>query len=294
MQVKVLVTGATGFIGKYLLRELRVLKDCEVYAVMRQRKSPKGLCEIERFHDDVAGRSNVNWIVCDLINQKQCEEQLPKKVDVVFHLAAQQPNDDELTLKDYLDGNLLATINLFHTITPLTPIIYASTLADYSFYALSKRLTEKYLLELIPNTNAMVLKFPTVLGLEHRGFCHYLYAQAKLNEPITIYHNPYVNNKKRHVIHVSDAVRALLGIAKAPIGYLGRNRTICAEGGLLLKDYARYFVEKLRSKSEIKLSKARNPTIEGAYPMQLDLFNPLGVLETLDLYVAEMEAKDKT
>ena len=74
---KVIVTGANGFIGRYLLRELSNL-DYEIFAVVRNKYS-----NIDSIKD-----LDVNLVYCDLNEIFKLEELIPKdNYDSFFHLA---------------------------------------------------------------------------------------------------------------------------------------------------------------------------------------------------------------
>jgi nucleoside-diphosphate-sugar epimerase len=72
--MKVLVTGASGFVGRFVVRELVRLK-AEVFALSRRRPDPV-VC------------AGANWVPCDLLDATSAERALGKiKPDIVVHLA---------------------------------------------------------------------------------------------------------------------------------------------------------------------------------------------------------------
>lgn len=92
--MKILVTGATGFIGSYLIEQLSASH--EVYAIARQPLYT----------------SNIHWIAQDL-TQHLDQSKLPSQVDVVVHLAQSQHfREFPEQAKDIYDVNLHSTFSL--------------------------------------------------------------------------------------------------------------------------------------------------------------------------------------
>lgn len=75
---KVVVTGANGFVGSHLVKEL-INKGIEVLAIIRNEKSNI---------DNIAFLPKVRIIYCDLIDFQTLDEKIPDRdVDVFYHLA---------------------------------------------------------------------------------------------------------------------------------------------------------------------------------------------------------------
>jgi|ERR1051326_8367154 dihydroflavonol-4-reductase len=92
--MKILITGATGFIGQHLLEELKD-DDVEINIISR-KKNPKFWCEhnkLEIFNGDVSQKASMN--------------QSFKNVDVLINLAAELKNNDK-----YESTNIGGTKNL--------------------------------------------------------------------------------------------------------------------------------------------------------------------------------------
>jgi UDP-glucose 4-epimerase len=112
--MKVLVTGASGFIGKHLVRKLLDRGD-EVLCVSREAKCPS-----QTF--------NVN-----LSNARDLDK-LPSDIDCIFHLAAYAPIPcEEGDPRVHLLNNTLATLNIieYSRERGIENIVYASTMMVY-------------------------------------------------------------------------------------------------------------------------------------------------------------------
>jgi UDP-glucose 4-epimerase len=112
--MKVLVTGATGFIGKHLVQKL-MEKEEEVLCVSRQTSRLP------------------HTVYADLTKKKDLDR-LPSDVDCIFHLAAYAPipdTEDDPSL--HLFNNTLATLNILEYAKErgIENVIYASTMMVY-------------------------------------------------------------------------------------------------------------------------------------------------------------------
>ena len=95
--MNVLVTGATGFIGKYLVEELSKDKKYIIYCQVRNSEKAKALLPfgVHLIYSDITDTSFINKI-------------LPYKIDVIFHCAAYVGNQNR---------NLLYKVNVLGTKT---------------------------------------------------------------------------------------------------------------------------------------------------------------------------------
>lgn len=99
---KVLVTGATGFIGKWVVREL-IRQDIEVIAIIREGSSE---------HDALAGY-DVRVVACNLGNYNRLPELIEDRdVDTVYHFAWQGVSDADCRNSDIQLDNVRATLEL--------------------------------------------------------------------------------------------------------------------------------------------------------------------------------------
>lgn len=99
---KALVTGATGFIGRFLVREL-INQDVEVIAVVREgSKSISSLSNI-----------NVRVVECDITNYRSLANKvMDRDIDAVFHIAWQGISDMDARNQDVQLQNLKSTLEL--------------------------------------------------------------------------------------------------------------------------------------------------------------------------------------
>jgi UDP-glucose 4-epimerase len=118
--MKVLITGATGFIGSHLLESLK--KDTTVvaiYTTSRNRDIPLSSRHTHHFKVDLANQSEVAQLfsVC--------------QPDVIYHLAANPvPRLDPKNINAHL-RDISATHNLVHYSPEDCKIVYASTIVVY-------------------------------------------------------------------------------------------------------------------------------------------------------------------
>lgn len=98
---KAIVTGATGFIGKFLVREL-LKQNVKVYAV--NRPSSKN---IDSLPDDVQS------VECELKDIKKIADLIKDRdIDCVFHIAWQGVSDEEAKNQEVQIQNLVSTLDL--------------------------------------------------------------------------------------------------------------------------------------------------------------------------------------
>jgi nucleoside-diphosphate-sugar epimerase len=117
--MKILVTGATGFIGKCLVEELLALQH-EIYAVVRPSSNRQGLIE-----------KGVKLIEADLADEKCLEILAQYPVDVVYHCAGLVEDKD---LQRLYKANVAATDHICAYAQKLrvNRIIYVSSVATVS------------------------------------------------------------------------------------------------------------------------------------------------------------------
>jgi UDP-glucose 4-epimerase len=117
--VKIGITGATGFLGSYLLKYLVSLKKYELYSLSRTISSEK----IKNF-------DSVVWIEGDLSSNKICAD-FVKNLDLIIHLAhTNTPLTSNRDVSSDTLLNLVPTLNLLQAVRDYgaSPhIIYASS-----------------------------------------------------------------------------------------------------------------------------------------------------------------------
>lgn len=99
---KAIVTGATGFIGKFLVREL-VKQNVEVIAVVRS--GSKNISNINNL--------NIQIIECNIVNYNDLPNKInDRDIDAAFHIAWQGVSDDDARNEQIQLQNLKSTLDL--------------------------------------------------------------------------------------------------------------------------------------------------------------------------------------
>lgn len=185
--MNIAITGATGFLGKHLIEELRI-KNLN-YSILDRKKHD--LLKPETLKDLIIGR------------------------DIVIHLAG-------INIGPYnkiLNINVLGTLGLLDAMIKYSPnskIIFASTFQVYvpqSLYGLSKKFAEdiiKYYVFMY-KIKASILRLTNIYGPGCKPFYNSVIAtfidQIKQNTPILIYGN---GNRKRDYLYVRDVADAIV------------------------------------------------------------------------------------
>ena len=191
--MKVLVTGAKGFIGKNLVTALKNILD---------KKDKTRNFEIEEVYE------------FDIDTDIKLLDEYCFKCDFVFHLAGVNRPKDE---KEYLEGNFGFTSVLLDTLkknkNTCPVMISSSTQAELDNpYGISKKKGEELLFEYSNVTGAKVLvyRFPNVFGMgcrpNYNSFVTTMCYNIANNLPITI------NNRDTllTLVYVGDIVEELL------------------------------------------------------------------------------------
>jgi UDP-glucuronate 4-epimerase len=106
--MKVLVTGAAGFIGSHTAERLKALGH-EVIGV--DNFSPYYSLELKQLNADALKAKGISIVDHDL-REFNLASVLPTNIDYVFHYAAQPGISSTSTFEDYLSNNIIATKNL--------------------------------------------------------------------------------------------------------------------------------------------------------------------------------------
>lgn len=128
---KALVTGATGFIGKYVVREL-IKNNVEVIAVVRENTARR----------DVLNGLGVRIVECNLKQIERIKDLVKDRdIDIVYHFAWQGISDDDIKSQDIQIQNIESTLNLIKTANDMgiKRFIGAGSLHEIeSFYDMKK------------------------------------------------------------------------------------------------------------------------------------------------------------
>lgn len=185
--MNIVITGATGFLGKHLVEELRT-KNLK-YSIFDRKK-----------HNLLKPDT-----LADLIKDK----------DIIIHLAGINIG----THHKIMSVNVLGTLMLLEAMVKYAPhskIIFASTFQVYlqdSLYGLSKKFAEdiiKYYVSM-HKIKASILRLTNIYGPGCKPFYNSVIAtfidEIKHNKPIFIYGD---DTRKRDYLYVEDAVDAIV------------------------------------------------------------------------------------
>lgn len=135
---KILITGATGFVGANLLRKLSDSKN-DIHIIIR---STSNLWRI----NDFIGK--VNTHVCDLNNRESVEELLLKiKPQIIFHLAVYGGYQFQKESLKIINTNLIGTINLLDACCKIGFEYFINTGSSSEYGLKNKPMSENDLLE---------------------------------------------------------------------------------------------------------------------------------------------------
>lgn len=220
---KILITGGTGFIGKFLVKELQN-KNNKIFIITRKKRFFKNNKELI-------------YIKCDLLKISQKEATLLKKeigdIDFSFYLAAKLPSiSQNNSIKSYIEENLIPFMNfLDYFNTSIKKIVFSSTIDIYGYpkeinydentnpnpltpYALAKLMCELYL-EYYCKVNKKefsIVRFSQVYGPNEpllRVIPFILNAIIK-EKPFTLIGRGL---DQRKFLYVKDAVKGLINAA---------------------------------------------------------------------------------
>ena len=213
--MKILVTGATGFLGKYLCERLK--KDRHELILVSQKGNQEDLNE-----------ERITHLKLDLTNNEELSV-LPEDVNCIINLAGKIPLDTSLeSEKECFNVNVLATLNLLNYARRinLKKFIQASTLAVYGnqnsnvkedapkkplhSYGISKLAAEQLCLQYESEGRKMViLRFAHLYGhgQSPKGVIPFFISKAMNKEPITVHGE---GNNVMDFIYVKDAVSATM------------------------------------------------------------------------------------
>ncbi len=217
--MKILVTGATGLLGSYLIRSLSV--DHEVHGLRRSTSSNRLVKDID---------NQVVWHKGDILNHQSLEEAV-EQVDMVWHVAGlvSFKNKDE---KKLLDINAQGTANLVNVLLDKGPkkMVFISSVAalgkdpetqlideDYKWvnsdlnttYAISKHLAELEVWRGAQEGLQVLVFNPSVLLAKHKDDRSSTMVYEYVKKGLRYYPQGSIN-----YIDIRDAVKIMVKIAE--------------------------------------------------------------------------------
>ena len=200
------VTGATGFLGRYIVRAL-TLAGWRVRILTRQRVDHPQLCDLK-----------LEAVVGDLSNRRVLRA-LVDGADAVIHAAGliKAP-----TATDFWAVNVGGTANLAMAITegkPASRVLMVSSIAarerHLSTYAQTKRAGEEILTSILGHRSAWTIVRPSAIyGPWDRETLAIFRAISR-----RIFLRPHVTHARVALIHAADAAAGIAGLAeRSPAG----------------------------------------------------------------------------
>ena len=249
--MKILITGAGGFIGTHLCRSL--YKDYNVIGIVRTKNKQIALekeCKVKTYEADLSKTFEID-----------------DRIDIIIHAAARSLNSG-IPIKNYIYDNIISTQNLIDfairkkvelfinlsaisvfglivsdVVDEETPIVNPSP------YGMSKYMGELLLKQKEDKLISVSFRMPVVVGNEMKnGWLFNTYKKINNSERITIY-NP---NSPYNMIHVSDIYRLVKSCIN--IGLSGSNLfTVTCKDLLSIKEIVTTMKKNIRSESPIEV-----------------------------------------
>jgi UDP-glucuronate 4-epimerase len=233
--VKILITGSAGFIGfnfsKFLLEKtnytiIGIDNLNDYYSVKVKLKRLQLLKKYKKF----------SFIKTDIVNQKKINTIFKKKIDIVFHFAAQAGVRYSLeNPRSYIENNILGFFNIIEASinNNVKKIFYASSSSVYgdskkfplketdiinpkNIYGLTKKINEEISALLLANKKMSIIgfRFFTVFGEWGRpDMLIFKYLRSCFNKKEKFYLNNF-GNHTRDFTYIKDVNKTLFNLLK--------------------------------------------------------------------------------
>jgi len=305
--MNILVTGATGFIGSHLCKEL-IQRGHRVFALSHsgRTRNIESLLRHKEFHLQIGDIQDADMMRNIVKNNH---------VKVIFHLAARLPSDSDVNNPFlYFDTNARGTLNLLNVayLNGVDKFIYASTMSVYAeppqylpvdeshpvrpstIYGVAK-LAGEFCCNLYSSAmNIVVLRYSGAYGRGEResDAIPTFIRQALANEPITIDGD---GAQTSDFIYIDDVVQGtLLACEKNEPGVYN----IGSGEEVSVRELAEKIINITNSKSEVVLA---GKDTERPFRFFLDItksqkalgYSPRSLNEGLPIYVKELNLRYK-
>lgn len=245
---KILVTGASGFIGQGVTKKLAENYIVETYCRELKNNTPRFI--VERHIDQNILFSPYKDVAYDyVINCIACSDTSSKDWDTLYEANCQAT----LALINHLNFNHFIQFSSFSVFSKNT---IALGIADpNNLYGLSKLISEKFLEIFSSKKNKfIVLRMPIVIGEQKKNgdIISYFYDSLKQNKTITLFNN---GKYHRNIIHINEVVNCVSEIVRNNIHT--DNHTVINLNSLntmSIHEICLYMKDKLKSESKIKFT----------------------------------------
>jgi UDP-glucose 4-epimerase len=247
--MRVMVTGAGGFIGGTLAVRLQGAGGCDVVALSRS-VAPDGLT------------SGIRWVQCDPLKELPLDD----RVDYIVHCAALQ-DYRHMPVKDFIDCNRTMTeqVAAYGRKVGVQGIIFTSSISLHgqistnlvdehteiinpSPYGLSKQMCEHLLLEQSADVPVVALRLCGVVGVGAKDiWLSRVLRSARRGEPVEIHNADSLFNNVLHTDDLAGFVQNLMGC-----GFTGFSAFPLASGRpMTIRDVAEKIISASGSSSNI-------------------------------------------
>lgn len=265
MKKRVLITGASGFIGRYVVKKF-LEKKYNVIALVHAKHSDFD-ADVQVIEADISEES----IIASAAEKiKQC--------DVLVHLAA---NLDMKGSDETISVNCMGTYHLIRLAALLSvqkfiyissipvignpkflPVTEEHPIAPATLYHISKYMGEQMLNSLCPpDMETVILRIPSPIGvgMSEHNYLSFLLNKFKKNEPVELFGQGL---RRQNYIDVRDIASAILCATEAPATGLF---LIAGKQEISNRDFAFLCKEITNSQSEITWGKRDDPEEENQW-----------------------------